>query len=305
MSRSLSATGWSAGATVLHLHRLLGGLGGRRGGGRSGGGAAVAASLALAAGAVTISAGLRVGGLCGRGGLSRLLDRLGRVRHRGGGVDLEIADGRRRNVGRFGTRDCCVDREFGGAGARRVDWAASAEVADTVRKVAATAISTRSNPARFVEQSRIVTPPWAKLPRHGTVVRYRSSRLAREAPARSVSQSYACTQRFKRRRYMCPFHAASAMRDNSRQTDLKLPVCIRVARFCHAPRLLSVTAKPRFKSSERSMSLVCRDLCHAGAIIAHRRSLSPRLSQRPARRLRPGRWRRPHRACGRAWSGRS
>src|SRR6267143_534777 len=36
-------------------------------------------------------------------------------------------------------------------------WA-SAEVADTVRKVAATAISTRSNPARFFERSRIVTP---------------------------------------------------------------------------------------------------------------------------------------------------
>ncbi len=48
------------------------------------------------------------------------------------------------------------------------DTPASAEVADTVRKVAATAISTRSNPARLVEQSRIVTPPWAKLPRHGT-----------------------------------------------------------------------------------------------------------------------------------------
>jgi hypothetical protein len=35
---------------------------------------------------------------------------------------------------------------------------ASAEVADTVRKVAATAISTRSNPARFFEQSRIIIP---------------------------------------------------------------------------------------------------------------------------------------------------
>ena len=35
---------------------------------------------------------------------------------------------------------------------------ANAEVADTVRKVAATAISTRSNPARFFKQSRIVTP---------------------------------------------------------------------------------------------------------------------------------------------------
>src|SRR5512132_2065737 len=38
------------------------------------------------------------------------------------------------------------------------------------------------------------------------------------------------------------------MRDNSRQTDLKHPVRIRVAWFCHAPRLLSVTAKPRFES---------------------------------------------------------
>src|SRR5690242_15744198 len=42
---------------------------------------------------------------------------------------------------------------------------ASADVADTVRKVAATAISTRSNPPRFIELSRIVTPPWAKLSR--------------------------------------------------------------------------------------------------------------------------------------------
>src|SRR6185369_3928243 len=62
------------------------------------------------------------------------------------------------------------------------------------------------------------------------------------------SQSYACTPRFKRRRYICPSHAASAMRDNSRQTDLKRPGYIRVACFCHAPRLLSVTAKPRFES---------------------------------------------------------
>ena len=44
------------------------------------------------------------------------------------------------------------------------DWA-SADVAETARNVAATAIKTRSNPARFFEQSRIVTPPWAKLSR--------------------------------------------------------------------------------------------------------------------------------------------
>src|SRR5437763_15516238 len=60
---------------------------------------------------------------------------------------------------------------------------ASADVADTARKVAATAIRTRSNPARLVEQSRIVTPPWAELPRHGTVLRSRSSQACAKAPA--------------------------------------------------------------------------------------------------------------------------
>src|SRR5712672_1936694 len=113
-------------------------------------------------------------------------------------------------------------------------WA-SAEVADTARKVAATAISTRSNPARLVEQSRIVTPPWAELPRHGTVLRYRLFQLARKRRPQSL-QSVRLHTRFKRRRYRCPFHAASAMRGNSRQTDLEQPICIRVARFCHAPR---------------------------------------------------------------------
>ena len=49
---------------------------------------------------------------------------------------------------------------------------------------------------------------------------------------------------------MCPDHAASATRGKSRQTDLELPVFIRMARFCHATRLLSVTGKPRFKGSE-------------------------------------------------------
>jgi hypothetical protein len=48
---------------------------------------------------------------------------------------------------------------------------------------------------------------------------------------------------------MCPFHAASAMRGNSRQTDLELPIAIRVAQFCHAAWRLSVTGKPRFKGS--------------------------------------------------------
>src|SRR3954453_2779496 len=54
---------------------------------------------------------------------------------------------------------------------------------------------------------------------------------------------------------MCPERAASAMRGNSRQTDLELPVFIRVARFCHATRLLSVTGKPRFKGSETTIAV--------------------------------------------------
>src|SRR5215212_5444751 len=238
MSRRRSATGWSAGATVL---TFTGSLAGSAAGAVAvaAGGAAVAASLAAGAGAVTTSAGL------GSVGFSTALAASGTVAVVSILKSPTVGGGTLAGSGR-GTAASIASSAALARGV--VDWAANAEVADTVRKVAATAISTRSNPARDVEQSRIVTPPWAKLPRHGTVVRYRSSRLAREAPARSVSQSYACTLRFKRRRYICPSHAASAMRDNSRQTDLKPPVCIRVAWFCHAPRPLSVTAKPRFKS---------------------------------------------------------
>src|SRR6267143_1608704 len=59
-------------------------------------------------------------------------------------------------------------------------WA-NAEVADTVRKVAATAINTRSNPARLFKRSRIVTTPWAKLPRHGTVLGFVRTAFAKSA----------------------------------------------------------------------------------------------------------------------------
>ena len=230
MSRRRSATGWSAGATVL---TLTGSLAGSAAGAVAvaAGGAAVAASLA--AGAVTVSAGLGSAAF-GWAGFGRLFDGLRCVRHRGGGVHLEVASGRRRNVGGFRTGDCCVDRELGGAGARR------GRLGRQCRGRGHREEGCRDGHQHAVKSCtirRTVThrhTPLGELPRHGTVVRYHSSRLAREAPARSVSQSYACTPRFKRRRYMCPYHAASAMRDNSRQTDLKLPVCIRVARFCHA-----------------------------------------------------------------------
>ena len=56
---------------------------------------------------------------------------------------------------------------------------ASAEVADTVRKVAATAIRTRSNPARLVEQSRIVTPLGETAPSwNSPCIVYRPSQLS-------------------------------------------------------------------------------------------------------------------------------
>src|SRR5829696_5212582 len=176
MSRRRSATGWSAGATVL---TFTGSLAGSAAGAVAveAGGAAVAASLAAGAGAVTTSAGL------GAAGFSIAFAASGTVAVVSILKSPMVGGGTLAGSGR-GTAASIASSAALARGV--VDWAASAEVADTVRKVAATAISTRSNPARFVEQSRIVTPPWAKLPRHGTVVRYRSSRLAREAPARSV-----------------------------------------------------------------------------------------------------------------------
>jgi hypothetical protein len=52
----------------------------------------------------------------------------------------------------------------------RAGWlGANAEAADTVRKVAATVINTRSNPARFFNRSRILTP-LGELPWHGTAL---------------------------------------------------------------------------------------------------------------------------------------
>ena len=100
----------------------------------------------------------------------------------------------RRDVGGFGARDRGIDREFGGAGARRIRLAASAEVADTVRKVAATAINTRSNPARLVRTVTHRRTPWAKLPRHGTVFGIVGHSLRESAGfCRTL---HACTQRF-------------------------------------------------------------------------------------------------------------
>src|SRR5579883_3531070 len=65
-----------------------------------------------------------------------------------------------------------------------------AALADTARKLAATAISTRSNPPRLFEQSRIVTPLWVNCPGKRTVpvivreLRLKASAVKSGMPAR-------------------------------------------------------------------------------------------------------------------------
>src|SRR6266568_2437152 len=165
MSRRRSATGWSAGATVL---TFTGSLAGSAAGAVAvaAGGVAVAASLA--AGAVTVSAGLVSAAFAAGLGSAGLSIALSVALAASGTEAVEsvlkspmVGGGTLAGSGR-GTAASIASSAALARGV--VDWAASAEVADTVRKVAATAISTRSNPARFVEQSRIVTPPWANCP---------------------------------------------------------------------------------------------------------------------------------------------
>src|SRR5437763_4114559 len=206
MSRRRSATGWSAGATVL---TFTGSLAGSAAGAVAvaAGGAAVAASLEVAAGAVTTSAGFISAGLgsaavavgLGSAGFSVALS----VALAASGTEAVVSILKSPTVG-GGTlagsgRGTAASMASSAALARGVvDWAASAEVADTVRKVAATAISTRSNPARFVEQSRIVTPPWANCPgmeqslgiiRHGLRGKRRLDPFLSRTPARHGSNA--------------------------------------------------------------------------------------------------------------------
>src|SRR5258705_8892730 len=209
MSRRRSATGWSAGATVL---TLTGSLAGSVAGAVAvaAGGAAVAASLA--AGAVTVSAGLA--SVFGSAAFAVASGSFGFATAFAASGTVAVVSVLKSPMVGGGTlagsgRGTAASIASSAALARGVgDWAARAEGADTVRKVAATAISTRSNPARFVEQSRIVTPPWAKLPRHGTVVRYRWSQHARGR--RLLSERLHATS--QRGRYMSTHEAASVIR---------------------------------------------------------------------------------------------
>ena len=58
------------------------------------------------------------------------------------------------------------------------------------------------------------------------------------------------------------------MRGNSRQTDLKLPLCIGLRAFATRPAICLSPPSHGSKRSERPMSLACHDLCHADATIA-------------------------------------
>jgi hypothetical protein len=155
------------------------------------------------------------------------------------------------------------------------DTPASAEVADTARKVAATAISTRSNPARFVEQSRIVTPPWAKTAPTWNSFQYRSSQHAPKRGPRSQprSQSVRLHATIQPQTIHAPLSCSQRHAGNSRQTDLELPVWFRVARFCHASRPLSVTGKPRFKGSGTIDPLIRGRACRGSATIIRGRQI--------------------------------
>src|SRR5438034_10430166 len=142
MSRRRSATGWSAGATVL---TFTGSLAGSAAGAVAvaAGGVAVAASLA--AGPVTVSAGLAsvLGSAAvasGSFGFATAFAASGTVAVVSILKSPTVGGGTFAGSGR-GTAASIASSAALARGV--VDWAASAEVADTVRKVAATAISTR------------------------------------------------------------------------------------------------------------------------------------------------------------------
>jgi len=72
-----------------------------------------------------------------------------------------------------------------------------------------------------------------------------------EAPASMIPNVATPARRDSLQTIHAPHQCSQRHGGNSRQTDIKLPVCMQVARFCHAFRLLSVTCKPRFKCSRK------------------------------------------------------
>ena len=108
---------------------------------------------------------------------------LRRIGHRRGGVQLEIAGGRGRDVGGFGTRDRRIDREFRGAAAGRTGLR-------QCRGRGHREEGRRDSHQHAVISSTVLRTvthrhtPWAKLPRHGTVLDISSAiALSLQAPA--------------------------------------------------------------------------------------------------------------------------
>ena len=208
MSRSRSATGWSAGATLLAA--LVGSLAGSAAGvaaAAAGGGVGAAAAgsfwrcrslqarscralpcsgSTLAVSGLPVIGGRRGNdiGLLGLGGLLRRLCRCGRGRG-GVGLDdvrLEIVDRRRRDIGGFGARNRGVDRKLGCTVAGRVG----------LRQCRGR--RHREEGRRDGEQYAVVSgtvvrtvthylTPWAKLPRRGAARGIVGFTLFARAPA--------------------------------------------------------------------------------------------------------------------------
>src|SRR5205823_4012939 len=231
-SRSLSATGWSAGGTLLAAFGVS--LGCSFGVswacslvGSAAGVAAAAGKVPASAGAVTTSESLLAAAfspeavISAAAGLASALKSLmpggGRLAGSGRGIAASIASSAA--LLRTGS-----------------PWA-NAELAETARKIAATAISTRSSPARFFEQSRIVTPLGRNCP--GWEQLLVSSVAYAEAPVSLVLKQHSLNVCNQRLFFLCliRLHArdsyaddlygwpdgASAMLGALTQTDFKAP----------------------------------------------------------------------------------
>src|SRR3954453_5674925 len=140
MSRSLSATGWSAGGTLLAALgvSLACSLAGS---------AATAGKVPASTGAVTISDGLLAGTFSAEVAVSAAAGLASALK------SLMLGGGRFAGSGRGIAASIASSAALLRTGS---PWA-NAGLAEIARKVAASGIST-SNPARLFEQSRIVTP---------------------------------------------------------------------------------------------------------------------------------------------------
>src|SRR3954452_18681871 len=183
MSRSLSATGWSAGGTLLAALgvSLTCSLAGS-----AAGVAAAAGRVPASAGAVTTSDGLPAAAFSAEVAVSAAAGLVSALK------SLMLGGGRFAGSGRGIAASIASSAALLRTGS---PWA-NAGLAEIARKVAASVISTRSNPARLFEQSRIVTPLGRNCP--GKEQLLVSSVAYAEAPVSLVLKQHSlnvCNQR--------------------------------------------------------------------------------------------------------------